>query len=1134
MKQNKQAYRRLNRLLIKCSLVAMLAMPAVESISQNVLKTAITIDESKLSLDKILQQIAARTNVKLAYDVKQVKQYTITLRDKKTITLEELFQKILQQTDLTFQNQSNTIVIYPKNEPSAAVMQNNATFAGYASYIPPKETITGTVSDENGPLQSASVYIKGTSNGTLTDADGKFSLTTDADGKELTFVVSLVGYQTKELTVSSSQTTLSVRLTRAITQLEDVVVVGYGTQQRSKVTGAVAKVQLDKATSRSINNIADLLQGKAPGVVVGNEGGDPTVSPHINIRGLGGINGESVLYVVDGAVITGSPVLNPNEIESIDVLKDASAAIYGARASGGVILITTKKGKNGAASITLDAKYGVQSAWRKLQALDAKEFADVMNLAADNAGKPRQEAFDASVYPDGQVTKTNWVDDVFRTGKTNEYSVSINGGTDKSKYFMGFSYRNMEGILLNTYARRYSFRINMENQLKPWLKIGENMSYFYLNGNGANTTSGYTGAIISAIFYPPSVAPYNADGTFAGLPAKYAGAYGDVINPVAYLMRLDYKNPTGNLFVNPYAEIKLLPELTFRSNFAYTKQEINEKYFTPRVLEIGKIFDYNQLNQNTFNFTDILAEQTLTFNKKFGEHNLNAVAGYSYQQREWDKLQVYVQDFNDERSEYRYLQNGNSIYKPYSEKTKDALVSYFARINYDYKGKYLLSLINRYDGSSLVAKQNRFENYPSISAGWVVGKEGFLENVNWLSNLKLRASYGLIGNLGSVPNTAVSPPLSQTAAYLGQDPTQVFGYAATALPNKDLKWARSRQLNFGIDAGILKNKVTLIADYFIKKSERMLMAIQPPSTTGVGTQWVNGGDAKDKGIELGLGYNSDPRKAFTYGMNATLTKITNKLVSLPNNQTNISTSGINVRGALAPVLIQVGSPLYSYYVIKTAGLFQSQSEIDSYKNKDGNLIQPNAKPGDIKFVDANNDGRISNDDRVVVGNPYPDFTYSFSFNASYKGFDINIFAQGVQNNKIFNALKYTGLNASSGQNYNMLKDVLNAWSPTHTNTSIPRVSASDANGNFGNTSDFYIEKGSYLRIKNVTLGYTLPAALTSRYKVNSVRAYITANNLLTFTGYSGFDPEVGMDQYGIDLARYPQARSFIFGLSVNF
>lgn len=992
--------------------------------------------------------------------------------------------------------------------------------------------VNGKVIDEKGEvLTGVSVLVKGTSNGTITDADGNYALNA---GENALLLFQYIGYDSQEILVKGQQI-IDVVLKANNQSLKEVVVVGYGTQSRATLSGAVSSVSLDKLSSRSFRNLQEALQGKAAGVVVNNNGGDPTDAPQVNIRGLGGINGEQPLYVVDGAVFyPGTPTINPNDVESVSVLKDGSAAIYGSRASGGVILITTKKGTNGKMSISFDAKQGFENPWKKLEALNAKEYADVYNTATDNAGKPRLPAFDATKYPDGQITRTNWVDEVFRTGHTQEYNVSLNGGSDKSNFFMSFNYRNGEGVLLNTYSQRYAFRLNSSHQLNKWLKVGENLSYSYSNGRGTNTFSGYTGAILAAIFYPPSITPRTPTGAYSGLPITYAGSYGDVVNPVANLERIDSSNPINTIIANPYLEANIIPGLKFRSNYSVTKSFNYYKNFSPIVPEVGKPNHTNTLSESSSNDTRFLTEQTLNYAKSFGKNNIDAVAGYTYQKNTGIGLSASLSGFGNEDPFFRYFVNGTGTpVQPGDYKSEETLISYLARANYNYDGKYLLSLIGRRDGTSLVAFQNRFENFGSVSGGWVISRETFMQSLTWLSNLKLRASYGVLGNLSSVTTTAVSPNLSTGNIYLGEDPTLTNSYYSYDRANPKLKWAKSKQTDVGIDLGFLNERITLTADYFVKKTDDMLMNI--PAGIGLGSVWVNGGLVRDNGVEFSLAYNSDPKKAFRYGVNANFSKVNNKLISLPNDN-NIYGSGYNpsVRGLLSPIRTEVGHPLYSFYSIKTNGLFQSQADVDNYKNAKGELIQKNAKPGDIRFVDSNNDGTIDDNDRVFQGSAYPSFSYGLSLNASYKNFDINIFLQGVQGNKLYNALKYTSLNAGGlGQNYNLLKDVLNAWTPEHTNTTIPRVTASDNNGNFGTNSDFYIENGSYMRFKNVTLGYTFAPKLLTNAGISSLRIYATSNNLFTITKYKGFDPEVGFDNYGVDVGRYPQSRSFIFGINLN-
>lgn len=997
-----------------------------------------------------------------------------------------------------------------------------------AIYAKPDRIVTGVVKDSAGlgTLPGVSVKVAGTQISTITDGNGAYRIQASADAV-LSF--SMIGYKTFNVKVGDNQV-INVVLSESESMLSNVVVVGYGTQKKESLTGAVSIVSLDKLSSRSLNSVGEVLAGKSPGVIVTNEGGDPTSSPRVNIRGAGGINGENVLYVVDGSIFSGTPELNPNDIESISVLKDASAAIYGARASGGVVLITTKKGKNGKMQISFDAKTGAQSAWKKLEPLNAAERAMVAATAAKNGGTTILPAFDATKYPDGQITRTNWMDEVFRTGLLQDYNTAINGGSEKSDFYLSFNYRKAEGIVLNTKTQRYNFRVNTDHAVTPWLKVGENLSFSSTNGNGANTSSDYTGALLSAIYYPANGTPYNPDGSFAGLPGgQYAGDYGDIVNPIAELKRIDVNNPVNVLVVNPYAVLTLAKGLTFRSNLSVTKSYADFKSFTPKRPEVGKPVLSNSLQESSDRATDILAEQVLSYKTTIEKHQLDFTGGYSFQKTNNSGLSVSASGFDDESPQYRYLVNATNFQPAVSYFNSTALSSMFLRANYSYADKYLLSVIGRRDGSSLLAKENRFKNYYSVSAGWLVTKEEFLKDVSWLNELKLRGSYGILGNLGSLSPTAVSPLLGRTQSYFGQNPTMQNGYVQTILENKNLTWAQSKQTNIGLDLTVL-NRLSVVADYFIKETDKMILSKPLSGTSGLNTQTINAGLVKDRGVELGINYSNNPAAEFKYSVNATLTKITNKVEQLAPGLDNIAVSK-NFRNELAPLFITTGQPLYSYYVLKTMGIFQNQAEVDNYKNSKGQKIQPNAKPGDFRFADLDDSGSIDGKDRYFAGSAYPNFTYGLSFSASYKNFDINIFAQGVQGNKLFNAVKRTTFSAS-GPSYNKLAGILDAWSPENPNGKVPIISTSDNNGNF-NASDFYVENGSYLRLRNLTIGYSLPKSLTGKMRTGAVRIYATANNLFTITKYTGFDPEIGMDNYGLDVGRYPQARSFILGLSVN-
>lgn len=920
--------------------------------------------------------------------------------------------------------------------------------------------------------------------------------------------------------------------------IDEIVVVGYGTQKKTKVSGAVSETSLDKLSSRSLSGVGEVLQGKTPGVTVVNEGGDPNGSPKVNIRGLGGINGETPLYVVDGVVFNGTPSINPNDIQDISVLKDASAAIYGARSSGGVILITTKRGKKGSLTVDFDVKYGINQAWKLKKSLNAAEFQDVMYQAYENAGKLNNLplAFNAEKYPDGRITRTDWMKEIFRTGTIQEYNVNLSGGSDKSRFFVGMNHRNLEGILLNTQAKRYNFRVNSEHKVKDWLMIGENMYYNYSDGNTADTKSGYTGALVAAMYYPPNVSVYTPTGAFSGLPIDVAGGYGDMINPVAYLKRISIRNPTHEILINPYAEISLAKDFKFRSNFSQTFRLGNIKNFTARVPEVGKIFDTNNLEYQSNNSSTALAEQLLTYKIAADKHNFDFLAGFTFQKTVDEGFLAKSYDFRSEAEVFQYLQNAADTNREVSSyRYQQSLVSYLARVNYDYAGKYIISLLGRRDGSSLVAKQNRFANYYAVSGAWVVSKENFMKDISWISMFKLRGSYGILGNLGGISSQAVNPlMIRDNNVIFGQDPSQNIAYYATIRPNPDLKWGKSEQTNVGLDASFLQNSLSVQFDYFVKNSRDQIFNVSLPSTATYNSQYINAGLFQDKGYELGINYNSKRTGDFSYSIGATFSQLKNTVKQLADvDEIFINSNG--VRGVLKPTRIKVGESLYSYYGYKTDGIFQSQEEINNYKDANGNLIQPNAKPGDIKFLKKEgNTGVLNNNDFVNLGNPYPKFSYGFSYNMTWKSFDLNVFFQGVYGNKIFNGLKFISLNpGGTGQNYNMDRDILNAWTPQNTNTDIPRLVHGDPNGNYSKVSDFYVEDGSYLRLKNLTVGYSLPKDLYKKLNINRLRIYVTTNNLFTITKYTGFDPEVGMDSYGVDTGRYPQARSFIFGIEAG-
>lgn len=1081
----------------------------------------VTLKVENESIKNIFQKIEKQADVHFMYESSQVNANQKLSLKLNNVTLEQALDKICGNV-LRYEILSNNIVI-KKNQKVAALDQNKIIISG---------TVFG--GDDNMPLPGVGIKDKNSDAVATTDFDGTFKM--EINAPEATLLFSYVGYVTQEVRVTKSET-ITVKLAADMKQLQEVVVMGYGSVKKNEVLGAVGSVSMKETSSRTYNSAAELLQGTVAGVTVISDGGDPTASPTINIRGIGSLNAETPLIVLDGIIYSGSlNTLNPNDIASISVLKDAaSAAIYGARASGGVILITSKKGISDKINVNVNYQGGFQNVAKKLDVLNAAEYADAMNTARDNAGMPRIPAFNTDFEPTARTTKTNWMDEIFRTGEIQDLSISVNGKTEKSNFFLSGSYRKNEGILLNTFGERYTARANSSFKLAPNFTIGENLSYSLTDGQSANTANAYTGAILAAIFYPPNATIYREDGSgqFGGVPEKYIGSYGDVINPVAYLKRLDNRNPISTVLINPYAEWEIVSGLKFKSNWGYTRIQDNATDFTVKITEPGKIFDFNRLTKKSITVTDLLSEQTISYEKSFGKHNLKALAGYTYQETKRDFYTVEGTGFDSEDPSQRYLLNAKLIQQTGAGMSDEVISSYVGRINYDFNQKYMISGIVRRDGTSKLLSENRYKVYPSVSAGWLISEESFMKSIEPIvSNLKLRASWGQIGNLGNLGPYQFSVPLTQTTALIGSTPVINYGYSERELSNPNLKWESSEQTNVGLDFTMFNNTLLGSVDAYVKTNKDMLVRDQLPGVSGTPQgRIVNSGDVENKGIEVSLTYQKT-RGEFKFDVTANAGFLSNKIVSIKDDLTSLEPLNLSrVRSLPLANIYQVGSPVGAFYGYKTDGLFQSDEEAKAYVNSNGVAYQPNAVAGDIRFKDLNGDGVINNSDREVLGSPFPKTTFSLNTNFRYKGFDMNIFLSGAAGNSVFNAVKHTGLNGSF-PGYNLLAESKNAWSPTNTNTNIPVLSSTDNNNNFGRISDFYIEDASFLRLRNVSLGYTVKENwLNGKAKL---RFFISAQNLFTITKYSGMDPEVGLNNFGMDLGKYPLSRIYMTGVNATF
>ena len=1083
----------------------------------------VTLKVENETIKNVFQKIEKQANVHFMYETNQVNTNQKISLKLSNVTLEQALDKICSNFFLKYEIVSNNIVI-KKNQKLADAGQGKISISG---------TVFG--GDDGMPLPGVGIKDKSSDATATTDFDGTFKM--EINSSEAVLVFSYVGYITQEVKVTSSDKNISVKLLADMKQLQEVVVMGYGSVKKNEVLGAVGTVSMKETSSRTYNSAAELLQGTVAGVTVINNGGDPTAEPTINIRGIGSLNAETPLIVLDGIIYSGSlNTLNPNDIASISVLKDAaSAAIYGARASGGVILITSKKGTSDHINVNVNYQGGFQSVAKKLDVLDAAGYADAMNTARDNAGMPRIPAFDPAFEPTARTTKTNWMDEIFRTGEIQDLSISVNGKTEKSNFFLSGSYRKNEGILLNTFGTRYTARANSSFKLAPNFTLGENMSYSLTDGQAANTNSGYTGAILAAIFYPPNATIYREDGSgqFGGVPEKYIGSYGDVINPVAYLKRLDNRNPVSTILINPYAEWEIISGLKVKSNWGYTRIQNNSTDFAVKITEPGKVFDFNRLTLTNSTTTDLLSEQTLSYEKSLGKHNFKALAGYTYQQTKRDFYTVQGTGFDNEDASQRYLLNAKLVQQTAAGLSEEIISSYVGRLNYDFNQKYLISGIVRRDGTSKLTSANRWKVYPSVSAGWLISEEGFMKGIDpIISTLKLRGSWGQIGNLGNLGPYQFSVPLTQTQGLIGSTPVINYGYAESELSNPNLRWESSEQTNVGLDFTMFNSALSGSLDAYVKTNKDMLVRDQLPGVSGTPLgRIVNSGNVENKGIEASLTYQKT-RGDFKFDVTANAAFLSNKIVSIKDDLTSLEPLNLSrVRSLPLANIYQVGSPVGAFYGYSTDGLFQSNAEAKGYVNTKGEVYQPNAVAGDIKFKDVNGDGVINNSDRVVLGSPFPKTTFSLNMNFKYKGFDMNVFFSGAAGNSVFNAVKHTGLNGSF-PGYNLLAESKNAWSPTNTNTSIPVLSSTDNNNNFGRISDFYIEDASFVRLRNLSIGYTVKDQwLNGKAKL---RFFISGQNLFTITKYSGMDPEVGLNNFGMDLGKYPLSRIYMTGVNATF
>ncbi len=1005
--------------------------------------------------------------------------------------------------------------------------------------VAPKETalsgidVTGSVKDENGePVAGASILVKGSTVGTSSDAAGNFKL--QLSQQKVVLVISSVGFQTQEVSISASGPVDIVLIKKGDTN-EEIVVVGFGTQKKVDVTGSIATVSGDKLTQGINQSAAHALQGRASGVTVIQNSGEPGAGVEIRIRGAGSINDNSPLYVIDGVISGGIGGLNPADIESVSVLKDAaSASIYGSRGANGVVIVTTKKGKRDQkTSVSFNTSQGIQQAWRMPTALTAEERNIIHKEALTNDGTPTSDPiWDYYNNPENAVTRTDWFKEVLRPAYISNYDLAVRGGSSRSNYSFSLGYLNNDGIVMNSNFKRYNIRFNSQHEIAKNLTLGENISVVLSTQKTAEIRASYTGVLSSALFNMRNVPVWQDEE--AGI---YGTPSGDFPNPVASLNARDNVNKGANLGGNVYLEYKFLGMFTAKSDIAYSWGFSKGKGFTALAPGGGRGLTENSLSESYNTGSTWIWNNTLSFDKTFGLHHVAALAGMSAEEgiAEWFNSGT-AKNFSNQDAALRYFSNAGTFPDHPNGSADDyTLQAYFGRVSYEYDGKYLFAANIRRDGSSKFAPSKRWGTFPSVSAGWRISKENFFDGVSdVISDLKIRGSWGQLGN-DKISNYQFFSTISGVGSpTLNGD--QFAAVAQNRLANNTIQWEFTTQTDLGIDISFLNNRLSFTADYYDKETSDILVQVPLLSSYGVGVApYRNAGTVSNTGFELSATYRSAGTKKFDYEVTASVATVKNKLKSLGvagAKEIFVSDYKNTFVGRTAE-----GEAIGHFYVLDALGLFQSQSEIDSYKNKDGVVIQPNAAPGDVKFADLDGDGSISAKDRFNAGNSFPQFTYALNVAAGYEGFDISMLWSGSQGNKIFNGLKLGGM-FMQGTGYNNGPEILERWTTSNTNTSVPRVSVKDINNN-RTYSTLYIEDGSYLRMKYLTFGYTFGDHLISK-GISKLRAFVTLQNLITITKYSGFDPEVGADlgssnnMYGVDRGVYPQAKAYIIGINFNF
>lgn len=1006
--------------------------------------------------------------------------------------------------------------------------------------------VRGTIVDESGlPLPGVSVTVKGTTSGTISDIDGNYTVLASSNA---TLTFEFIGYTTVSEPINS-RTSINVSLQIDSRNLDEVVVVGYGTQKKSVVTGAITSVKAKDIENLPITRIEQALQGRTSGVMITGNSGQPGSSSTIRVRGTTSFGNNDPLWVIDGVIVDAGGIgfLNQSDIQSIEVLKDAaSQAIYGTRAAAGVILVTTKKGQEGSMKINYNGYSGTSRPARKLDLLDAQQYATLRNESSVAAGK-------GILFPNpASLGKgTDWQDAIFNESAQRQgHEISLSGGNSKSTYYVSFGLLEQDGIVATQISKykRKNLRINSNHKVSEWLTFGQTVGYSNEKNQGlGNTNSEYGGPLSSALNLDPitplvitdpavaSAPPYNEPGIVRD---QFGNPYGisrdvqnEITNPLAYMKTREGNYGWSDNFVgNAFMEIQPVKGLKFRTTLGGKLAYWGSESFTP-VYYLNSSTKTIQNNISTSNNRGFgwNIENTLSYTKSINKHNFNILAGQGSYVDNIAKgtsvtyFNIPYYNFADAAfpGSHPKADINSSAYRGVQHR----ITSLFGRVNYDFNEKYLFTGIIRRDGSSRFGGNNKFGVFPSMSAGWVVTNEEFWKENKVVTTFKIRGGYGTVGS-DAIPDFAFVSSVGPGRNYTyGNSATSVVGYSPNQPSNPDLQWEETSQTNIGFEMRLF-NDFTLTFDWYKKVTDNLLRQQRIPDYLGtISDPYVNIGKMNNSGFEIELGYSKKIGEV-NFSLNGNLTYLKNEVKQL-GLVDFIDSDGFQTLQSI--LRIEPGHAYNEFYGYSTAGIFQNQAEVDAYVNSSGAPIQPNAAPGDFRFKDLDGNGKIDANDRSYIGNPTPDWTYGLTLNIDYKNFSLSVLGQGVAGNQIFQGLRRLDL-----ANANYQTAALNRWTGEGTTNSYPRLIDGDPNGNFSKFSDFYLQDGDYFRIKMVQLGYSLPKDIISNAGIQNLRLYVTGENLFTFTKYTGYDPEIGGGALSIDRGQYPQAKSFMFGVNLEF